>query len=133
MLASGQTALGTKIMTKSIHSKTKIKSTKQLTPIKRLFVNNPPSAQQVMDTLAKQPDRSRGDLQMSWGPMMGGHSVAYEVVNKKPVIFDTQSGKTYSTPSELNALTQRAQGLSFNRLDNKNLNEIGLTAWMKDA
>jgi len=86
-----------------------------------------------MDTLAKQPDRSRGDLQMSWGPMMGGHSVAYEVVNKKQVIFDTQSGKTYSTPSELNALTQRAQGLSFNRLDNKNLNEIGLTAWMKDA
>lgn len=69
---------------------------------------------------------------MRWGPMMGGHSVAYEIINKKPVIFDTQSGKSYSTASELNKLTKHAKGMSFNRLDNKKLNQTGMTAWVKD-
>lgn len=133
MMASGQTSLGTKLMTKSIHSKTKIKNINNPTGIKGLVFGKPPTAQQAFDVLAKQPDRSRGDLQMTWGPMAGGHSVAYEIINKKPVIFDTQSGKTYSTPNELHAITQMARGLSFNRLDNKNLNETGLTAWMKDS
>jgi hypothetical protein len=133
MLASGQTALGPKLMTQSIHSNTKIKNINNPTGIKGLLFGKPPTAQQTFNILAKQPDRSRGDLQMSWGPMMGGHSVAYEIVNKKPVIFDTQSGKTYSTASELNMMTRYSRGMSFNRLDNKNLNETAMTAWVKDA
>ena len=34
--------------------------------------------------------------------MGGGHSVAYEIVRGKPVIFDTQSGKKFKTAADWN-------------------------------
>lgn len=131
ILASGQTALGPKVMTKSIRSSTKIKSSNKPTGIKGLLGKRPTAAD-AFKALAGQPDGSRGDFQMSWGMLMGGHSIAYEIVRGKPVFFDTQSGKTYSTPQQLNSLTNRAVGLRFNRLDNKSLNSVAMTAWVKD-
>lgn len=132
IMASGQTNMTARVMTKSLSTGSKIKNPNAPTGIKSLFINKPPTAKDAFDALSKQPNGSRGDFQMRWGPFMGGHSVAYEIVRGKPVIFDTQSGKTYSTPAELNALVGRAQALSFNRLDNKDLNSMGITAWVKD-
>jgi hypothetical protein len=132
-LASGQTALGPKLMTKSLSSKTKVKASNPPTGIKALVLGKRPTEADVFRTLAGQPDRSRGDFQMNWGAMIGGHSIAYEIINSRPVFFDTQSGKTYSTPAQLRTLTQRAQSMSFNRLDNKDLNDFALTAWLKDV
>lgn len=129
--ASGQTAMGVRVMTKSARSKTaKIDAKRK--GIMDWITQKGPSSTQIMNTLAKQPDGSRGDLQMRWKGGLGGHSVAYEIVKGKPVVFDTQSGKTYSTPTELSKLIGAASSLKFNRLDNKDLNSLGLTAWLKD-
>jgi hypothetical protein len=132
-MASGQTGIGVRIMTKSLNAGTKIPKTNKPTGITSIFKNKRPSENDVFKVLGKQPDGSRGDFQMRWGAMMGGHSVAYEIVKGKPVIFDTQSGKTYQTPAELRALTARAKGFKFNRLDDKDLNSVAITAWVKDS
>lgn len=129
-LASGQTALGPKLMTKSLKTSTKIKRSDKPTGIKGVFANRKPSEAEIFRVMSQQPDRSRGDFQMNWG--FGGHSIAYEIINSRPVFFDTQSGKTYSTPAQLKSLTGPARGIKFNRLDNKNLNNTAITAWLKD-
>ena len=88
---------------------------------------------QIFDTLSKQPERSRGELVLNWrapqpGIPGGAHSVAYEVINGKAHVFDTQSGIKHleGSPVFLNAETS-----AFTRLDNKDLNEKYLTRWMK--
>ena len=139
MMASGQSIIGTHVMTKSMNVGTKIegspfkKGDTRTAKVLNAFFKIPPTASQTFAALSKQPNGSRGDLQMSWGPLMGGHSVAYEIIGGKPVVFDTQSGKTYSTPKELNKLTIMAQSMKFNRLDDKNLNDFAMAAWIKDA
>lgn len=136
MLASGQHRLASNVMSKALHVKNKIKpdpATRPKTGIRSKIELRTPNSKDIFRELSKQPNRSRGDLQMRWGPLMGGHSVAYEIINGKPVIFDTQSGKTYTTPASLNTLTGRAASFSFNRLDNKDLNDFALTAWLKDS
>lgn len=131
IFASGQTSVTARVQTKSLSGGTKIKNPTN-TGVKGVLLAKPPTSSHVMSTLAKQPNGSRGDLQMRWGPLMGGHSVAYEIIGGKPHIFDTQSGKTYSSARELAKLTGPASSLSFTRLDNKSLNQLGMTAWMKD-
>jgi hypothetical protein len=87
----------------------------------------------IFDTLSREPDGSRGELAVSW-PFGGGHSVAYEVIGGKPVIFDTQSNKSWSNPigfnNELGGLVNQA---AFTRLDNVNLNNDFLKRWIADA
>lgn len=43
----------------------------------------------LLSALRKQPDGSRGEVGIGWS-MGGGHSIAYEIVKGKPVIFDAQ-------------------------------------------
>jgi hypothetical protein len=132
-LATGQGPLGPKIMTKSLKSKTKIDPNNPNTGFKRVIKGKgKPPESQIFAALAKQPNGSRGDFQMVWGPFMGGHSIAYEIINSKPVFFDTQSGKSYSTPNSLKTLTGPARSVAFNRLDNKDLSSVAMTAWVKD-
>lgn len=94
------------------------------------------SVRAIFDTLREQPDGSRGELGVVWGPG-GGHSMAYEIVKGKPVIFDTQSGKMFSSGKEMSKLLKLQQGsiarAGFTRLDNIELNQDFLKRWLKDA
>ena len=132
IMASGQTGLGQNVMTGFKNVRTRVTASQpKYTGIVGAIRGNRPTEADVFKTLAQQPNRSRGEFQMSWGTMMGGHSISYEIVNRKPVLFDTQSGRTYSKASELEALTRRAKSFKYTRLDDKNLDEFALPAWIK--
>ena len=132
IFASGQTKIGQKTMSKSLSKHERIYSDPDASKIKRIFLPGKADSTAAFNRLGKEPDRSRGEFTMTWGPMMGGHSIAYEIVNKKPVFIDAQSGKTYQTPSELETMLKSAQSISFNRLDNKDINSLTIPAWIKD-
>ncbi|QPL14663.1 hypothetical protein SEA_SCHWARTZ33_18 [Gordonia phage Schwartz33] len=88
---------------------------------------------QIFDALSKQPERSRGELVLNWrapqpGIPGGAHSVAYEVINGKAHVFDTQSGWKHDSSSPI---FMNAETAAFTRLDNKDLNKKHLTRWMK--
>ena len=133
IFATGQTKIGQKTMSKSLSKHERIYSDPDTSKIKRVFFPGKADSTAAFKRLAKEPDRSRGEFTMTWGSMMGGHSIAYEIVNKKPVFIDAQSGKTYQTPSELDTMLKFAKTISFNRLDNKDINAITIPAWVKDS
>lgn len=87
----------------------------------------------IFKQLAKYPDGSRGELGMRWLPG-GGHSMAWEVVDGKPVIFDTQNGQVYkSGSSAFKTLQRNMSEAGITRLDNKALNTNFLMRWVKNA
>ena len=85
----------------------------------------------IFSRLAEQPNGSRGEFNMRW-LNGGGHSMAYEIVNGKPVIFDTQSQKIFKDIVDLDVYTSRAKDAGFTRLDNKDLNSDFLQRWLKN-
>lgn len=87
---------------------------------------------EIMRQLAYQPDGSRGEVGMMWRTG-GGHSVAYEIIQGKPVVIDNQSGKIYKTAEELESLGKNMAKAGFTRLDNVSLNDDFLMRWMKNA
>jgi hypothetical protein len=92
----------------------------------------------IFKTLAKQPNGARGELGVKWS-QGGGHSVAWEIVGGKPVIFDCQTGKRYTDHFSLfqsGGIKGQSPGISdaaFTRLDNVHLNEDFLRRWLKNA
>lgn len=134
IFATGQNAIGKKVILGNQSKNVKIKNEQyaHAKPIVKAFKGRP-TATDIMNSLAKEPNGSRGELQMSWGPLAGGHSVAYEVINNKPVVIDTQSGKSYNDPKALNELTKMGVSFKYTRLDNVNLNKVAMPAWMRDA
>lgn len=100
------------------------------------------SEKAIFSALESQPDGSRGELNLRWGKNgqdLGGHSVAYEIVRGRPVIFDCQSGEMYDDPSWLMELTRPngveslVAGCSFTRLDDKEFDEDFLRRWVVNA
>jgi hypothetical protein len=85
---------------------------------------------QILDRLAKEPNGSRGELGVAW---MGGgaHSLAYEIFNGKPVVFDTQSGQKYHDLDSFAKGVGVVKQAGFTRLDNVDLNKDFLLRWMK--
>lgn len=84
---------------------------------------------------SRNPDRARGELGVQWG-LGGGHSMAWEVINGNTHVFDTQSGRRYSTPKELEAEFAKCGGIAsaaYTRLDNVDLNQNFLMRWLKDG
>jgi hypothetical protein len=69
--------------------------------------------------LKKQPNGARGAVFCSWGKGSGGHVVAYEVENGKPVLYDAQSGDRYTNLSDL---LNDVKSTSYIRLDDKEPN-----------
>jgi hypothetical protein len=88
--------------------------------------------QAIFNALKTQPEGARGELGVQWA-MGGGHSVAWEVVKGIPHVFDTQSGKKYSTPAELHEFMKNVANAGFTRLDNVELNNDFLMRWLQDA
>ena len=65
--------------------------------------------------------------------MGGGHSIAYEVIKGKPVLFDTQSGKVFKDSTAFaNHYKIKAKEASFTRFDDKPVNEAWIERWVKN-
>jgi hypothetical protein len=105
----------------------------QVSPPKT-YTRLPPEqkSKMIFDALGKQPEGARGELTLGW-KMGGGHSMAYEVVKGKPIVFDTQNSKTYRNSTSLNKYAQVANEAAYTRTDNVDLDERFLRRWMVNA
>lgn len=90
------------------------------------------TASGILSALQKLPNGARGELGMQWG-MGGGHSMAWEIINGVPTIFDNQNGKVYRTGAQINELQDLIAEAAITRLDNAQLNEDFLLRWLKDV
>lgn len=91
------------------------------------------SPKTIFETLANQPNGARGELGIQYR-MGGGHSMIYEIINNKPVIFDGQTGKKFTDASEM--ISSNFPDLAtagFTRLDDIPLNVDYLLRWMQNA
>ena len=128
-------ATGTKLKLKEAGEITSLKSQH---PIKDMFIRDKtltpktgPDA--IFKSLAKQPNRSRGEVAMYW-EMGGGHSIAYEMIKGKPVLFDTQSGKQFKNSDEFAKYYKvNIKQAGFTRLDNKPINEAWVERWATNS
>jgi hypothetical protein len=89
-------------------------------------------SQNIFNKLSKEPEGSRGELGVVW-EMGGGHSMAYEIIKGKPVVFDAQSGKKFEDPDSFYKSMGGTKSAGYTRLDNVELNHDYLMRWMKDA
>lgn len=89
-------------------------------------------SQMIFDSIGKNPNGARGELAVGW-KFGGGHSMAYEVVNNKPVILDTQSGVAYRTPASFQKFASITHDAAHTRTDNVTLDEQYLRRWMVNA
>ena len=83
-----------------------------------------------------EQNSARGELSVTWKGHNGGHSLAWEVINNKPVIFDFQTHKVYETPDKFSEIANMFDGLSTAtscRLDDKDLNLDLLRRWVKHS
>lgn len=92
----------------------------------------------IFKAIAKQPNGARGELTIKYRVKglnmdLGGHSVAWEMVNNHPVIFDCQTGKKHNIASFEKDFGSLLYGASLTRLDNKPLNEDFLRRWLQNA
>lgn len=104
-------------------------------PFSKLVKENPMGGKEVFPTeiikeISSHPNGARGELGMVWNSG-GGHSMAWEIVKGKPVIFDTQNGKVFETPQEIQKLSNMIMRSTVTRLDNVELNTDFLTRWLK--
>lgn len=101
----------------------------------------------IYDTIAKMPNGSRGELGVKWG-VGGSHSMVWEVVNGKPVVFDAQSKKMFKSPESLSKLIEygsdgntiesllgsaKVSNAAITRLDNIELDEDFVKRWVKNG
>lgn len=86
----------------------------------------------IFSAIAKHPNGSRGELGVKWG-VGGGHSMVWEIINGKPVIFDAQSGKKFTSTASFLKQFQDAgiADAAITRLDNVPLNEDFLLRWLR--
>lgn len=90
-------------------------------------------ASKLFDALSNQPDRSRGEVAFSW-TVGGAHSIAYEIINNKPVLFDCQSGKSFKNIDDvISYYGNFISSAEFNRLDNVSLDFDQLLKWVQNA
>lgn len=86
----------------------------------------------IFSQLSKLPNGSRGELGMVWSAG-GGHSMVWEIVKGKPVIFDTQNGEAFAHPVQFKRYADKMKDAGFTRLDNIKLDEDFLMKWAKNA
>ena len=90
-------------------------------------------SQSIQDHIVKHGERARGEISVLWAAG-GGHSMAWEVIDGKPVIFDCQTGDVYKTESDFERLAKVVSTAVTTRLDNvEELNEDFLLRWVEDA
>lgn len=91
------------------------------------------AARKIYETLAKHPEGARGELSVAW-KQGGAHSMAWEIFNGKPVIFDNQIGKTFLSATDFaKSGFPEIREAGQTRLDNIELNTDYLKRWVKNA
>lgn len=86
----------------------------------------------IFARLAKELERSRGELAVQWQGG-GGHSMAYEIINGVPHIFDTQTGRYFNNVKDFTDGMPGISTASFTRLDNVELDPNFLQRWVKNV
>lgn len=85
----------------------------------------------IFDALKTQPDGARGELGSIW-KMGGAHSMAWEIIDGVPHVFDTQTGTHYSEDTFTKiAFSMRAS--AFTRLDNVKLDTNFVRRWVTNV
>lgn len=85
------------------------------------------SSKAVLAELAKQPNGARGEVLFKFPNF--GHSMAYEIVDGKPHIFDSQKGTLYDAAKRVESKWDGFTGAEIRRLDNVDLDLNFLTRW----
>jgi hypothetical protein len=86
------------------------------------------SSKQVLQELAKQPNGARGEVVFRFPGF--GHSMAYEVVDGVPHIFDSQKGTLYNEATKMvESKWDGFHGAEITRLDNVDLDLNFLSRW----
>lgn len=85
----------------------------------------------IFNKLSNYENGSRGELCVTWSSG-GAHSMAWEIIKGKPVIFDCQTGTKYDVDKlkDLDSIISKA---SLTRLDNLDLNSEFLRRWLDNA
>lgn len=89
-------------------------------------------AKSIFHELSGYKNGARGELAVEWAAG-GRHSMAWEIVKGKPVIFDCQTGKKYDTPDMFKDLGDSIIDAGTTRLDNLDLNKDFLLRWLQNA
>lgn len=82
----------------------------------------------VLEELAKQPEGARGEVLFRFPGF--GHSMAYEIINGKPHIFDSQKGTLYNATSKMvESKWDGFHSAEITRLDDVKLDYKFLSRW----
>jgi len=102
------------------------------------FVHIPKTGRGMEETIFEDlkrthPNGARGELTLLWHGG-GGHSVSWEIINDKPVIFDNQSGKMFKNAADMkDGYVSMIEHAGNSRLDNIPLNTDFLQRWVTSA
>lgn len=99
------------------------------TPIK---IQSSSPSESVFSALSSNPNSSRGELVMRWKGG-SGHSMAWEIVNGKPILYDCQHCLMFDTPEKFKVFADKIQEVAFQRLDNVDLNLDFLQRWCENT
>lgn len=86
----------------------------------------------IFGALGGYKNGARGELTVEWS-CGGRHSMAWEIVKDRPVIFDCQTGKKYENVDAFMELGSVVSKASLTRLDNIDLNNDFLLRWLQNA
>ena len=95
-------------------------------------LNKLTKTEHILAAIGKNPEGARGEIGMRWR-MGGAHSMAWEIVGGKPVIFDTQTGIKYASREEFMDIADDISNAGITRLDNIPLNEGFLRRWVTNV
>ncbi len=101
----------------------------RINPASLSSVHDSGFGKELLKTLSTQPDGARGEVVFNFKQF--GHSMAYEVVQGKPYIFDTQKAIKYD-PSNLQDMYHKwgsPTNAEITRLDNADLDLKFLSRW----
>ena len=90
------------------------------------------SEMDIADRITKQPPGARGEIVFNMKAF--AHSLSYENVNGKPIMFDTQKGRMYDLSDKSSYMKfvskwGNPQEVLISRLDNVDLDEEFLARW----
>jgi hypothetical protein len=133
--ATGQDTKGLNSVTSNRFKKSSesIWGEKQISSAHLLSRGNPESrAKEIFSALSKNPEGARGELAVQWA-FGGGHSMAWEIIKGKPVVFDTQNAKTYRDSGAFASFTPIVHDAAYTRLDNIHLDDAFIRRWVQNA
>jgi hypothetical protein len=89
-------------------------------------------SKRVFDSLKTHPEGARGELGVKWS-MGGAHSMYWEIMNGKPVIFDSQNATSFTQARFAKELAGDVHEAGHTRLDNLPLNQPFLRKWITNV